>query len=159
MHGWPLSIHQSLHLSHYFGLDIRRAILHMQLMLSWEPANPMTPLIHELSESATKCFPSTSFGDQFPWRLSPYSHITTLSELDSTSLLDNCKCELDSMSRNVYQNFPPLHQPWIAALNPSLLDVATVSFSSTSYGQDILNILQQAYGDHHSIGENKNCRW
>ena len=42
--GQPFTLQQAQQLCQYFHRDMRKAILHLQLMLSWQPSDPMTLL-------------------------------------------------------------------------------------------------------------------
>ena len=54
--GRPFTLQQAQELCQYFHRDMRKAILHLQLMLSWQPSDPMTLL-------------SVGDSDAVPWSL------------------------------------------------------------------------------------------
>lgn len=152
--GWPLSLPQSQQLCQYFQRDIRKAILHLQLMLSWQPSDPIAPLGCQVSDSATTpCLGSL----HSPWRTcdQPCSENST-SCLDSISSLSDWRSEVDCV---------PLHQhmlqPWTVKLEASLVDELPESSYSCPLGEELMGILSLPLyaGCSRSTGENITTKW
>ena len=61
--GRPFTLQQAQQLCQYFHRDMRKAILHLQLMLSWQPSDPMTLLSVGDSDAVPRSLSSKREGE------------------------------------------------------------------------------------------------
>lgn len=145
--GWPLSIQQSQQLCQHFHRDIRRAILHLQLMLSWQPCDPVAPLHPEAKTSSVSPYLSG------PWRTRTDQNSDHTSSLDSVSLLSDWKSEVDCIVG--YQN----PQPWTVKIEASLMDELPESSFPCLVGEELVETLTHSVSLHCRSTEATNTKW
>lgn len=138
--GWPLSLTDSQLLSRYFHGDIRKAILHLQMMLSWQPSDPRAPfscaLNGSVGDSSTCSLPLNS-QMYWPWRNSASNHssFNSPSYLELLSLLNDRKSEVDCIQSSLsYES---------QTVKPSLLDELPEKSSFCPVGEEILSFISQ----------------
>lgn len=154
--GWPLSLQQSQQLCQYFQRDIRKAILHLQLMLSWQGSDPTAPLGYEVRDSVTTPLALCMGNLHSPWRTcdQPCYENSTLNGISS---LSDWRSELDCV---------PLHQhmiqPWTVKLEASLVDELPENSCSSPLGEELIDFLSQplhAGCTQSTGGENETTKW
>ncbi len=140
--GWPLTLEHSLRICRYFSSDIRKVILHLQLMLTGEPTDPVPSYYCEANDdeggvslSATCSLSVDSYRHMHcPWRstncLDHFAHFTNPSHLDITSMLYDKMSEVDSIQER-HQEKEYVYRPWTTGLEPSLLDELPDNFPSS----------------------------
>lgn len=163
VNGWPLSLEKSQQLSQYFRGDIRKAILHLQLMLSWQPTDPMMLLTLKNDEQVVTTPSSCSLSQDslmyYPWR-NTWGQVLKPSYWDLMSVIIDERSDVDCIQHSSI-DAQPVHKPWVVTLEPSLLDEFPSNTSSCSVGWDILNTLcHLLYTNSDSAVATKNsCRY
>lgn len=148
--GWPLTLQQAQQLSQYFNRDIRKAILHLQLMLSWQPSDPLTlPPVGDL-DAVPKSL--GTINQYYPWRTQCYTCLSSKngSSLFNISPLSDWKSEVDSIHH--WQRL----QPWTVRLEASLEDELPINSYTNPLAEDLVNILSLPAT---STAENVNMKW
>ena len=133
VNGWPLTLEESHKLCHHFSGDIRRVVLHLQLMLSGKPTDPVAVLDDQVEEECVVANPSANCSLSVesyrhmhcPWRVQTArylaGHFTTPSHLDMTSILHHQMSQVDNV-QSPHQQKELLHCPWTARPKASMLD-------------------------------------
>lgn len=144
---WPLTLEDSQQLWQHFCGDIRKAILHLQFMLSWKPTDPMAAFTTRMRNSVpitpSSCALKLDNSMLYPWRPIlcglKFGHNLSLSYLDILSMVNNKKCEVDCICQEKLH----MHRPWLVTLQPSLLDEVSSTYYSSccTVASDILDAL------------------
>lgn len=145
--GWPLPLDQSLQISRHFHCDIRKAILYMQLMLSWQPTDPFK-LLDDIDPAPTRFTPPLSISKDmfFPWHIPhPVTHDYNFSdlEMESISLLGDIKGAVDCIKGRSHHLMECVHRSWLSIPKANVLD----EFPSEGFpprcslGQDVIETL------------------
>lgn len=152
-HHCPVSVQSACEWSRSFNFDIRRAFLYMQWRLSWkqtlvEKSNSFKTVNHSPlampGSISTKLF--------FPWKHCTSEHLHPLCLQSCKLIVASAVCDHRVSTDCVATNpgdMPPMHQPWAARLQPTLLDQLadnnTHNHTST-LGNSIHQLLSQMHG-------------
>ena len=147
--GWPFTLQQSQQLCQHFHRDIRKAILHLQLMLSWQPSDPMTLLSVGDSDAVPRSLGTSS--QYCPWRT--LCHNSKNASSSSISSLSDWRSEVDSVHEHRRRI-----QPWRVKLEASLEDELPINSYSYPLDEEVESILSPSlYAP--STAENVNTKW
>ena len=159
---WPLSLQHSKQLCQIFHRDIRKAMLYLQFMLSWQPSDPMV-LVPKTDEIGIPEIIPILSGLYWPWRNNdPHvlDHLFFIvpSSLDYVSVLTNWRSDIDCIRAVSTSQWK--FQPWTIKLEPTLVDELPENIVCYPISKDIYDTLSHLlYNNCRGLAASTNKEW